>query len=398
MTLKYKIFKNTSLENLIRSQKIVQEIIIRLGGVRKQGFGITIGTGPDHPGVNELKAFKAMRSAFAFKIKTKVKSGSAIASFIKNGISGKPGNYRINEKALNKLHNTLKKELGPSVALQATKSIKQALKNQIVATKKVVALAAKKLKRSIKAGLTQQDKAVINILNNNNNFFISGIYDKTLIGSVNTLASRIVQENLPKSALASLMREELPSVLAQRGNTYLSILASDVINRARNFAQVTAFEEARIRKYEIIAVMDERTSEICEAMDGMVFEVELARKIVKDIQENGIPDSRSDSDINAFKALRPWLNFDSVRAEQGKPALFYGGPKGEKIYLPNSTFKATDKGFKPAKKITSQEVVETAPRGGNPPALPPFHAHCRSSVVISEEDVKIQDWEEAQGV
>lgn len=126
----------------------------------------------------------------------------------------------------------------------------------------------------------------------------------------------------------------------------------------------------------------------CEYYDGRIFEVEVARKIVKDITTFGVP--KNDKQIDKFKALRPWVSLDRSRAREGKSALFYLDPKGKKIFLPNSkvtvnadgTFSSigANKG-----KRTTRQIIETAPKGGNPPVMPPLHGSCRSTLLVTEE-------------
>lgn len=125
----------------------------------------------------------------------------------------------------------------------------------------------------------------------------------------------------------------------------------------------------------------------CEYYDGRIFEVEVARKIVRDVTKFGIPET--DKQIDKLKSLRPWVSLDRGRVREGKNALFYFDPKGKKVFLPNSTVLEnadgtfTSTGSK--SKRTTRQIIETSPRGGNPPVMPPLHGSCRSTLLVTEE-------------
>jgi len=362
---------------------------------KKEVFGIFVGTGPDDPGSLEVRAFKSMRDALARQIDKNVKGGPAITRFVNSGINIVDGDMVVDKKALNNLHRSLRRALGSEVAKQVKGDIQSIVETQWKATQNVVAQSVEQFNRAVSAGITRVDQRVLDVLNNQNNFFISGTYDKTMIDTVNKVVADNVERGLPRRALDIKLRNELSQQLPPRGDMYYKVLANDVVNRARTFSEVNAFVEARIRRYEIFAVMDERTTEICESMDGRIFEVEIARKIVKDITTFGIPGS--EAQVDQFKALRPWLALDQDRAEAGKNALYYLDPAGERMYVPDTTFSGTKGDFTSTgakTQQTSREIQDMAPENANPPVLPPYHANCRTTTVIDEDDVRTQEWTE----
>lgn len=364
---------------------------------KKQG---AIAKALDDPIRREIQLFKAMKSAFAGQIDENVAHGPIISDFVEKGVKITPtGEYKIVQTRLNKMHASLRKVLGPEVGNKVAKIVEKTINRQWLATKSVMEKSLKRAGRAIDKGITRVDQGVINALNKQNNFFISEIYGKehaNLIGEVNAVTKKFVEQGLPKPVLTERIRETLTESLPPRADVYYKILANDVLNRARTFSQINAYVEARVRRYEIVAVMDERTSEVCEYMDGRVFEVETARKTVRDIRKVKIP--RTEKAVDRFKALRPWVYLDDKAAKAGKDALFYRGPDGKKIFLPQSGFSGEARGEFKSKGVKTEEVnrqiEETAPRNANPPTLPPFHAHCRTTTVVDEADIKVQDWEE----
>ena len=394
------ILEDMSLGELIICRDIIGDTLTLLQSYEINKREEIINAAADDPLRREIQLFKAMKSAFAKQIDKNVTHGPIISDFVKNGVKITPtGEYRIVQTQLDKMHEELRIALGPEVAKKVSKNVESIINKQWLATKSVMEKSLRRAGRQIDKGITKVDQQVINALNKHNNFFISGTYDTTLIGRVNSVTKQFVEEGLPKPILEDRIRATLTAQLPQRADVYYKILSNDVLNRARAFAQVNSYVEARVRRYEIVAVMDERTSEICEYMDGRVFEVEVSRKIVKDITTFGIP--KTGAAVDRFKALRPWIYLDDLAAKKGDNALFYRGPKGQKIYLPESNFSGKARGefkSKGAKtKKVNRQIEETAPRNANPPILPPYHAHCRTTTVVDEADIKEQNLEEAVG-
>jgi SPP1 gp7 family putative phage head morphogenesis protein len=389
------ILNKFSIEKLNSSRLVIKAILERLGYSRviinKQGPLVNpLG---DDTLKREMEMFKLLKGAFSETLKGN-RVGNAINRFVEKGVITKEGKLIYNQNELDRLNEKLSKYLGNDIASQTSKDTLKMIEDQYQVTKDLVSKAADKVGRNINTNFSKVDHKTIDVIHNNNNFFISGTYDKVLIGRVNEAVATHVESGMPKEKLAESIKETMEEELPPRSDTYYQILANDTLGRARVFGQVNSYREARIRKYEIIAVMDERTSEICEYMDGKIFEVEIASGIVKDIQNFGIPEN--ENQINEMKALRPWVFFDSQAAQAGKNSLYYNDDKGNPLYLPNSGYNETPEGFSLADKmgISGEEIQGLSTENVNAPCLPPFHAHCRSTTAISEEDVKTLDWVE----
>jgi hypothetical protein len=117
------------------------------------------------------------------------------------------------------------------------------------------------------------------------------------------------------------------------------MLAGTVRNQATNFGLLESFAEAGVKRYRIAAVLDQRTTVICQMMDGREFEVSTGRRIANARMDADDPD--------AARAAAPWLSPAQVEA------------------LPN--FETS-----PEEALANAGV-----------AVPPFHGHCRTTVVPS---------------
>jgi SPP1 gp7 family putative phage head morphogenesis protein len=383
--------KKLSLPRLQICRDIIANILgnfKRNESIKKQigEFGIFIGKGKDDTGKREIQIFRTLRNTMAAQVARNVKTGPAVTKLIKNYkiVDGVPS---IDQKDVNAFNKAMSKVLGADVAKKTFKNIDTIVKNQWLATKSVMASNLKKLGREIKRGITTADRAVVNVLSNNNNFFVGQTYDREVVENVNRVIATNVEKGLPKRGLNIALRREISEQVGINSDVYYKILSNDVLNRARTFAQVNSYVEAKVKRYEFLAVIDERTSAICEYYDGRIFEVETARRIIRDITKFGVPET--DRQVDKFKSLRPWVLLDRDRAREGKNALFYTDPRGKKVFLPNSTMAVNaDGSFRSTgskSQKTTRQIVQQAPRGGNPPVIPPLHGNCRSTTVVTEE-------------
>jgi SPP1 gp7 family putative phage head morphogenesis protein len=93
--------------------------------------------------------------------------------------------------------------------------------------------------------------------------------------------------------------------LTDKGIDYFEGLAEHTTNRNRELGKITGFEKAGVLKYEIRAVMDDRTSEICIEMNGKIFEVSDGVAFRDKIL--GIEDP------NDIKTVAPWRSTDEIK-------------------------------------------------------------------------------------
>lgn len=86
-----------------------------------------------------------------------------------------------------------------------------------------------------------------------------------------------IQETLEDSISQNMSYDKASKLLQERMNVSYNDadrLVSTEMNHIITEAEFDAFKEQGVRRYEIIAVMDERTTEICQNFDGKVFSLE----------------------------------------------------------------------------------------------------------------------------
>lgn len=202
---------------------------------------------------------------------------------------------------------------------------------------------------------TAMDTNIVNQLVNLTMISIGDHFPKTLKP---TVTKKIIEgvhgRGLNKAQASDFLKTELTKVLGstnqtvppairklgqERTNAYFKGLVDTNGNFARNFSQTTAMDEAEIAQYEVVAIMDNLTSQICRQMDGRVFELRYAVQHRNDVLEM--------ENVEQLKEYAPWR--DSV----------------------------SEIGVKPGSKNTpkAQEVL-----AANGMAMPPYHFRCRTEV------------------
>lgn len=178
--------------------------------------------------------------------------------------------------------------------------------------------------------------------------------------SLKPLISKTIQEavlarGLNKEDARKFLQKELTRVLGatnqavppkireqgqERVNNYFKGLSQTNLNFARNFGNITAMQEAEIARYEIVAIIDNLTSEICQGLNGRIFELSLGVE-----HRDKVLGMES---VEELKAFAPWQkNLDAYDLAPGK--------------------KLEDPG--------AARVLAAAGMG-----LPPYHFRCRSEV------------------
>lgn len=104
----------------------------------------------------------------------------------------------------------------------------------------------------------EMKKAVENALNGKNDVSHEVIAD---------IASRTVGQEMTAPAILDRYR----------------LVVSNAVNKSRNYARTLTYEEIGIQELEIVAMMDDRTSDICNQMNGRRITVRTAATFVRDV-------------------------------------------------------------------------------------------------------------------
>lgn len=274
------------------------------------------------------------------------KSNKAIADSIK-AFLGSPDNTTGYQSMV----SVLGKELATVVKPQDIKRL-TVLTDKLYKTLKKAEINVLDAKYKI----TNLDRGAIKALSREGPFWTGKFYDTHLSAKIRDVGYKTaVESGLGRVDAGKAMEKVLKRNFALQGGTlvesvvpatyagnvgnYTRLIAANVAQRSRVYSSVSAMADAEFKRYQFSAVMDERTSEVCQEMNGRVFSVKNAVATVEQAANAESPE--------AFKEAHPWpKNAQSIRDIAGT-----GTPAQQSANLENSNI-----------------------------ALPPLHGFCRSAI------------------
>ena len=149
----------------------------------------------------------------------------------------------------------------------------------------------------IEPRMTLVDSAAVTAIGEEQVYWVGNFYNKNLSEQIRTTVEHtMLKEGLSRSEAGKTLHGRLirhfgigkgkPSPVMVPPNfrgtpqDYFSGLSATVRNRATNIGNIITYQEIGVEEYEIIAVMDERTSWICQQMNGRRFTIEQAGEYV----------------------------------------------------------------------------------------------------------------------
>ncbi|MFH0901141.1 MAG: head morphogenesis protein [Pseudomonadota bacterium] len=175
-----------------------------------------------------------------------------------------------------------------------------------------------------------------------------------------------IEAGLGRDEIAGDLAKAAEGIIAGRASFYWEVIAGAFIGRGRSFAQLSAYAEAAITSYRIVAVLDEVTTPTCRFLDGKVFSVSQGLDLFEQVE--AAPDR--------IKELTPWVR-DTVDPATGKHALSVerGGKRIAIADIVRSGVGTRDDRGEFSQGLGEREL------GGLGIGFPPFHALCRSSCI-----------------
>jgi hypothetical protein len=149
-------------------------------------------------------------------------------------------------------------------------------------------------------------------------YWVGTAWDHELGASISREALKVLNEGGGRKAVAAALRERLGGRF-KRSDAYWEVVGASSLNRARAMGSSYGWEDTGADAYEIVGVPDERQSKICEALDGMVFEVAHAVELRERLL--------SATDPEDVKQIQPWMKESAVLdlKAQGAAALAAAG-------------------------------------------------------------------------
>lgn len=120
-----------------------------------------------------------------------------------------------------------------------------------------------------------------------------------------------LEDGLGSEDIGEELRREFADTAIHR--SYWDTVAAVHVSRSRSFSSAATYAENGVTKYEIVAIMDNRTTPICQELNGKTFEVKAALD-----QFDKIEDVKT---LDQLKRTSPML-----RLRAGRPVLPSGEP------------------------------------------------------------------------
>ena len=201
--------------------------------------------------------------------------------------------------------------------------------------------------------LTQADMNALDILKDQSLSWVRDAYENTVSGELNQSMREYFEQGRTRIQLSERLEELLERDSKKKMLGYFDLLADHITTRVGEIGHVSGYEEAGVESAEVVAILDEKTSDICRHMHGRIIPVGVLSR-----QRDRLLDAATRHDFEATKRAQPMLS--------GKKALDI-----------LSLDKTTD--------ITGKEI-----------ALPPYHFRCRTTTVAHFEPAayheRVRDW------
>lgn len=123
------------------------------------------------------------------------------------------------------------------------------------------------------------DVAAKDFLTQNTTYWIGEHYGAEVGPRIaESVRTTIIEQGLGRREAGKALKEIFEAEVGPRSDAYWTGTAASAATRSRNMGHVESFVEGGFTELEFVAVMDERTSDICRMMNGKIFRVEWAVK------------------------------------------------------------------------------------------------------------------------
>jgi len=232
--------------------------------------------------------------------------------------------------------------LGPELAAEMEPSTRRYLERAFK-----VGQAVRGVPGNIQTVFDTPRKEAVDWLVKHDRFWLGKVFPEHVSDSFKETIVQGLDEGLGRKAIGKRLRDLMVGKPGAPGKLELyNRVAAASVSRANNWGGMFSMEAAGVDEYVFRAVMDERTSRICRAMNGRTFSVPRVMETVR---------KALDGPPSAIEEIAPWPTYDTKRDD------FFIEIGGRRSYL----------GGKSSDWLADHGV-----------ALPPLHGSCRSVVVL----------------
>jgi hypothetical protein len=236
--------------------------------------------------------------------------------------------------------------------------------------KEIVGATKADVRAAQKLNINALDKRIVRHLTSSQGNFVRDEYGRR-VDDFGATAKAIVavglEQGLGRDAISERLGEAAEAALVKRSRSYWDVIAGAFTANARSLAQMSSYAEANITRYQIVAVLDEVTTEVCRFLDGKMMSVPAALDRFERIERAEAPED--------IKRIAPWVR--SGRGEDGERILYVGSGENRKqiAEISRSGVGAKDDRGE-FRGAATEKDLDTMGVG-----FPPYHGNCRTTTV-----------------
>jgi len=225
----------------------------------------------------------------------------------------------------------------------------------------------------------QVDELAVDRMANMNGWYVrnsSGQASDYLSKQAAQIAQEGLKQGIGSDVIAGQMIKKLPDLYKKWSFNYARTVARAGLSRARSYSEVSAYKQAGITYLEIVAMLDERTTDVCRSLDGTIVEVSEA--------DAALAAQQSLTNPTDIKDTAPFLAAWNNPHKQGNPRELWvsGKPLHVATISRSGVGNVDDRGdFK--RHLGTKDLNKAGV------TVPPFHFNCRSMTVPRVEMVQV---------
>lgn len=229
--------------------------------------------------------------------------------------------------------------------------------------------ARNKQKLAVSARFTQLDRKVVSHVTRFQGNFVRDEYGKRadlFSERARAIVASGVARGLGDPEIGTMLSEAAQAEFVAKSQNYWDVVAAAFTGHSRSYSQMSAYQEARIERYKILAVLDEVTTPQCRFLDGKEFSVRTALDRFERVA--------TATDPEQIKEIAPWIRQGSVG---GQPVLYVnqGGARRLIADIVKSGVGAIDDRGEFRARVDDAGLDELGI------GFPPYHALCRTTTI-----------------
>jgi hypothetical protein len=231
-----------------------------------------------------------------------------------------PVTQRLDEKLLSDLEFSLRQKLGEDFA----NAMYQKTRTFTDACYRLSARESQFQGRNIK--INTNDLRYIELIKKQQIFWLKEHYNSSISKKLQEILIQSIEKQWPAQQLASELKINFET-LPKGSDHYFLGLSQHTGLRVREFGRLTAYKKCGVKQYQIHAILDDRTSEICIVLDGQIFDLEPALDLMEAMLEE--PDYQNPEEAKArLMRLAPFVKDDQIVYDNENNPLAISGDHG----------------------------------------------------------------------